>query len=290
MIQELLRVTCFALLVISLTTRCIAESADDQFSLSPIYATQEAPPTTGSDDSETLAKKLSNPIANLISVPFQFNDDKGIGSKDADKLTLNIQPVIPFSLNENWNLITRTIVPVIYQASIADGVDSRFGLGDVTQSFFFSPKAPTAGGWIWGVGPVLLWPSATNDILGSGKWGAGPTAVLLKQNSGWTYGVLANHIWSYAGVGDRNAVNATFIQPFVTYTFHTATTVALNTESTYDWTSSQWTVPLNLTLGQIVRIGKLPVQFTFGGRYYAQRPSGGPDWGLRFVTTFLLPK
>ncbi len=249
-------------------------------------------PVAGKSDatsSEELAKKLANPIADLISIPFQFNYDEGYGPEDAGFWRLNIQPVIPFALNEDWNLITRTIVPLIYQESLADGVDSEFGLGDIVQSFFFSPKQP-ANGWIWGVGPVFNWPTATDTALGSEKWGAGPTAVLLKQECGWTYGVLANHIWSFAGDHDREDMNLTFLQPFLAYTFPTATTITLNTESTYDWDEDQWTVPINLMAGQMVRIGKRPMNFQIGGRYYAEAAEDGPEWGLRFQITYLIPK
>jgi hypothetical protein len=266
------------------------DSVSDRLSLTPKYAADEAPAPAEGGDSAELAKELSNPVASLISVPFQFNYDTGFGPKDADKLTLNIQPVIPIPLNEDWNLIVRTIVPIVYQDSIADGIDSKFGLGDAVQSFFFSPKAPTAGGWIWGAGPVFLWPTATDDSLGAREWGAGPTAVLLKQDHGFTYGILANHIWSYASAGGSNEVNATFVQPFITYTWPTATTIGINTESTYDWTSSQWNVPINLFVSQIVKFGKQPVQFSVGPRYYAESPDGGPEWGVRFTVTFLFPK
>lgn len=248
------------------------------------------PPTghpSGSD--ADLAKKLSNPVADLISIPFQFNYDEGYGPKDAGVLRLNIQPVIPLSLSEAWNLITRTIVPVIYQESIANGVDSQFGLGDTVQSFFFSPRQP-ANGWTWGVGPVFNWPTATDDQLGSGKWGIGPTAVLLKQEKGWTYGGLVNHVWSFAGDSDRDEINATLLQPFLSYTFPTATTVGLSVESTYDWNSEQWTVPLNLSVSQMMRMGKLPVSLAIGGRWYAASPDGGPEWGVRSTFTILLPK
>ena len=271
-----------------LASQCLAQSAGDQMTLTPQSATQETVPSD--NDSAELAKKLANPVASLISVPFQFNYDEGFGPQNANKWTLNVQPVVPVALNDDWNLIVRTIVPVIYQESIADGVDSTFGLGDTVQSFFISPKAPTAGGWIWGAGPVFLWPSATDDMLGSQKWGAGPTGLLLKQEHGWTYGILANHIWSYAGDGNRSEVNLTFIQPFLSYTWPTATTLGVNTESTYDWVGDQWTVPLNLWISQLVRFGKQPVQFAIGPRYYAESPDGGPEWGARFTATFLFPK
>jgi len=235
-----------------------------------------------------LVKKTLNPIASLISVPFQNNWDFGLGPSDAMKYTMNFQPVIPISLNEDWNLISRTILPTIYLESTAPGVGSKFGLGDTAQSFFFSPKNPP-GGWIVGAGPALLFPTATDSALGAGRWGAGPTAVVLRQDNGWTYGVLANHLWSYEGWGPQN-VNATYLQPFLGYTTKTFTTFLVNTESTYDWNASQWSVPINFMITQMLKVGKQPISVQLGYRYYAEGPSGGPDWGLRFALTFLFPK
>jgi hypothetical protein len=246
----------------------------------------------GGDDTQAqeaeLVKQTLNPVASLVSMPFQNNWDFGIGPSDAMKYTLNFQPVIPITLNDDWNLITRTILPTIYLESTAPGVGSKFGLGDTTQSFFLSPKTPVDG-WILGVGPALLYPTATDSALGSGKWGAGPTVVALRQEHGWTYGILANQIWSYAGWGSQN-VNATFLQPFLSYTLKTHTTFGLNTESTYDWEGGQWTVPLNFMLTQMLRVGKQPISVQLGYRYYAAAPSGGPSWGLRFTFTLLFPK
>jgi hypothetical protein len=259
-----------------------------------------AAPSGGATDDEAaqeadLAKKLQNPVAALVSVPIQNNWDFNIGPADAMKYTANIQPVVPISISQDWNLIIRTILPVIYaEATVnnplapASAREDHYGLGDTTQSFFLSPKAPV-GGWILGAGPVALWPTATDSVLGSGKWGAGPTAVALRQEHGFTYGILANQIWSYAGWGNQN-VNATYLQPFVAYTTKTYTTFGVNTESTRNWQADQWSVPLNFTIQQLVKIGKQPIAFQVGYRYYADGPSGGPDWGLRFTVTFLFPK
>jgi hypothetical protein len=142
-----------------------------------------------------------------------------------------------------------------------------------------------------GAGPVFLYPSATtNNALGGQKWGAGPTAVLLKQKNGWTYGILANDIMSFAGTSSRQNVSSTFLQPFLSYTAKTYTTYGINTESTYDWTNSQWTVPVNATVAQLLKFGKQPIQFQLGARYYPEKPNGGANWGVRFAVTLLFPK
>jgi len=248
------------------------------------------------DEQADLAKKLNNPLAALISVPIQNNWDFGLGPAHAMQYKANIQPVIPVSITENWNLILRTIMPVIYQEALdhnpkapASVRESHFGLGDTTQSIFFSPKEPV-GGWILGAGPVIYLPTATTSYLGSGQWGAGPTVVALRQEHGFTYGILANQIWSFTGQKDRNEVNATYVQPFVAYTTKTYTTFAVNSESTYDWQSDQATVPMNFMVQQVLKIGGKPIAFQAGYRYYINKPDGGPDWGLRFTITFLFPK
>jgi len=245
-------------------------------------------PAPAADSDAELAKKTQNPVASLISVPLQNNWDFGIGPADAMKYTLNIQPVIPVSITKDTNLIIRTIVPVIYQEATVAGGDSHSGLGDTTQSFFISPVKPVDG-WIVGAGPDFLYPTGA-QALGTEKWGAGPTAVVLKQESGWTYGILANHLWSFAGPSGRQDVNATFLQPFAGYTTKTYTTLTLNTESTYDWVNRQWTVPINLMLNQLLKIAGQPISLQAGYRYYADAPDGGPDWGLRFTVSLLFPK
>jgi hypothetical protein len=242
-------------------------------------------------DSAALAKTLANPIGALISVPFQSNFDWGAGPEgDGFQYKLNLQPIVPITLSQDWLLISRTILPVVYQDNIVTDRSSQFGLSDTLQSFFLSPVRPTRSGWIWGAGLALLLPTATDSVLGSGKWGAGPTVVVLKQQNGWTYGALANQVWSFAGDSARDEVNATYLQPFLSYTTKKAMTFTLNTESTYDWHNSQWTVPINLMVQQLVKVGKQPVALTVGGRYYADKPAGGPDWGLRLAVILLYPR
>lgn len=260
-------------------------------SLGILFSLSLADSAAAQEDAQDLAKNLSNPVAAMISVPFQFNYDEGFGPNDGQKATLNIQPVIPISLSNDWTMISRTILPVIWQNDIAGPSGEQFGLGDITQSLFFSPKNPGPSGIIWGAGPVFLIPTATDDLLGGGKWGAGPTAVVLKQMGGWTIGALVNHIWSFAGDGDRSDISSTFLQPFVSYTTADAWTFGVNTESTYNWEAEDWSVPINFTIGKLVKFDRQPVSFTAGIRYWAESPDSGPDGlGFRGVVTFLFPE
>ena len=249
-------------------------------------------PAAAQESDADLAQELSNPLADLMSIPIQMNYDRDIGpSDDGWKLQTNIQPVIPFHLNEDWNLITRTIMPVINQEDIFPGAGSQFGLGDINLSLFFSPKKPSSGGVTWGVGPVLLFPTATESLLGAKKWGAGPTLVALTIRGPWTIGMLANHIWSYAGDSDRQDISNTFMQPFVAYTWPSAWTFSLQSETTYNWETEKWAVPVNAAVSKLVKLGKLPVSLQAGVGYWVESPETGPE-GFRFrlQATFVLPK
>jgi len=240
-----------------------------------------------------LARKLSNPIAALISVPFQYNYDQDMGAADAGtKSTVNIQPVVPVDLGENWNMISRTILPVIDQKDLYPGAGSQTGIGDVVQSLFFSPKALTDNGWTWGVGPVFLLPTGSDDLLTADSWGLGPTGVALKQAGPWTMGALANHIWSVDGGGDGRAkVNATFLQPFLSYTTPNAISYTVNSESTYNWESEEWQVPVNAIVAKMTKFGNQRVSLGAGVRYYVESTEGGPEgWGARLILTLLYPK
>lgn len=245
----------------------------------------------GEGQVDDLAKKLANPIADLISFPIQANYDTNYGVNDAGSVwRINIQPVVPIHLNDDWNVVSRTIVPVIDQSGFENDAQNKSGIGDTVQSFFFTP-VEKINGWVLGAGPVLLLPTATNDVLGSERWGIGPTAIALNQFGPWTVGGLTNHIWSFAGNDDRNSVNATFIQPFINYILPTKTTLYLNSESTYDWNSGVWSAPINFGANQMLKIGEQPLQVGIGGRYWLDSPTNGPEgWGLRINFIMLFPK
>jgi len=249
-------------------------------------------PVAAEQSEEELAKELANPVADLVSVPFQFNYNQNLGPvDDGEQWQLNIQPVVPFSLSAEWNLISRTIVPLIHQSDLFPGAGSQSGVGDVLQSLFFSPTRPTAGGLIWGVGPVLLLPTGSNDLLTADQWAAGPTAVALQQQGPWTVGMLANHLWSFAGDDDRGEINTTFLQPFLSYTTPTAWTYTLQSESFYDWDDQQWLVPIRAVVSKVTRVGGQLVSIGGGVNYWVESPDGGPEgWGARLTITLLFPR
>jgi hypothetical protein len=163
-------------------------------------------------------------------------------------------------------------------------------MGDILQSFFFSPKEATASGWIWGVGPAINIPTSSEPGLGTDTWGLGPTFVALKQENGWTYGMLANQMWGLSDSDNGDKSNAMFLQPFLSFTTKKYTSFGINTESTYDWNSNEWTIPVNLTVTQMLKLGKQPLTIMLGYRHYLDTPAGGPDWGVRFQVALLFPK
>lgn len=241
---------------------------------------------------EALAKAAQNPVADMISVPFQFNTNFGYGPYDKTQEVINIQPVIPFSLSPDWNLITRTIVPVISQPQLSPDDGRTFGLGDITPTFFLSPAH--SGKFIWGVGPAFLLPTATDEDLGSGKWGAGPSAVGLIMDGPWVYGALINNIWSFAGDPSRKDVNQMTLQPFINYNFKEGWYLTSSPLITADWMAdndNRWTLPVGGGFGRVFRVGKQPINAQLGAYYNAIAPDDvGPQWQIRAQLQFLFPK
>jgi len=242
-----------------------------------------------------LAKAAQNPVADMISLPFQNNTNFNVGPYDKTQNVLNVQPVYPVNLNQDWNLITRTIVPIISQPATAPGQDRKFGLGDIQFSAFFSPKAPTASGWIWGAGVIAQLDTATDDRLGQGAWGIGPTAVALKSQNEWLYGALINNIWSVSEDTGRNDVNQMLIQPFINYNFPDIPGRYLTFAPiiTANWEASSgdtWTVPLGLGIGQIMKFGEQPVNLQASYYYNVERPDNAANYQLRLQVQLLFPK
>jgi len=244
--------------------------------------------TEGGEEESDLAKKTQNPISDLISLPVQTNINFGYGPEDNTQLVINIQPVIPFKLGTDWNLITRTIIPLIDQPV----PDRKFGLGDIQLSLFLSPSK--SGKFIWGAGPILQFPTGTGNQLGSGKWCAGPTAVGLFMTGPWVVGALANNLWSFAGESGRESVNQFLTQPFINYNLPHGWYVSFSPIITANWKADTagdvWTIPLGGGGGKIIRIGKLPLNVQAAAFYNVAKPAVGPDWTLRFQVQFLFPK
>ena len=246
------------------------------------------------DDAAALAKAVQNPIASLVSVPFQWNINLETGPQEKTQHVLNIQPVLPFELNENLNLITRTIVPLISQPAFGQGQSREGGLGDIQFSAFFSPKKPGPGGWIWGAGPILQFNTASDDRLGQGVWGIGPTAVALKMSGPWVIGGLINNVWSFTEDSGRADVNKMLIQPFINYNFadKPGRYVTFAPIITADWKADndKWVIPLGMGIGQVMKIGKQPVNIQASAYYNVERPDNAAKYQLRLQIQLMFPK
>lgn len=237
-----------------------------------------------------LGKKLANPVASLISMPFQNNTDVGIGEFNGSRNTLNFQPVIPIKLSSTLNLITRVVLPIVAQHDITGDGTQQSGLGDAVASAWVSPAA-AKNGFIWGAGPALLVPLATNDFLGTKKFGVGPTALILNQTHGWTIGALVNQIWSVAGDENRADVNQMFLQPFLNYNWKSGAGLGINSEITQNWEGSTTTAFLNPTVSGITKLGTQIVSLVVGPRIQVAAPDGSESaFGVRAVLTFVFPK
>jgi len=249
---------------------------------------QQAKPAEG--DSAELAKKLANPISDLVSVPFQFNWEQDVGPSELTRFILNVQPVMPFALNPDWNLITRVIMPLVGQPPLVAGGEATFGISDITTSFFLSPRKVSK--FTIGAGPVFVLPSTSEPTLGSGKWSLGPTVVVLKQDGPWTFGALWNQVWSFSGDPSRADVNQMFLQPFLAYQATHTVTLTAQSEMTANWDAAdeQWTVPINIIVSKLSSFGVFPASYQLGFGVFPAHPDIGPTWKIRGAIVILLPK
>ena len=276
--------------LVSIITLCLLSGAANS------VLAQSADTSTGAaSDAAALARAAQNPVADMVSLPFQLNWNFDVGPLEKSQQVLNIQPVVPLSLNDDWNVITRTIVPVISQPAFSPGQSRKNGLGDVNLTAFFSPKAPTSSGWIWGAGPAVIMDTATADNLGQGAWSLGPSAVALKMTKDWVVGAVASNVWSVTEDSGRASVNQFLIQPFVNYNFPTkpGRYLTFSPVITSNWeadSGQKWTVPLGLGIGQVMKIGKQPVNLQLAGFYNVVRPDQASRWSMRAQFVFMFPK
>jgi len=250
-------------------------------------------PASAEMSAEDLAKLAQNPVGNLISLPFQNNTNLNYGPGNGTQNILNIQPVIPISVDKDWNIITRTIVPVVSMPALGPNIGSQNGLGDTVMTAFLSPANP--GHWIWGAGPVVQIPTNTSAELGNKNWGLGPSAVVLHLDHGdpWVYGALVNNIWSINGNQSGGSYNNGLIQPFVNYNFSSGFYLTSAPIATVNWladSGQQWTVPVGGGVGKIFHLGPLPVNASLAAYYNVVRPDNGANWQIRAQVQLLFPK
>ena len=239
---------------------------------------------------EELAKKLSNPVSNLISIPFQNDFESGLGAgQNGSRYTLKVQPIVPVSFNKDWDLIIRPIVPLINQSNVY-GSSAQKGLSDSQLQLFFLPKASVRDDVIWGAGPVFLFPTATEALLGSEKWGIGPNACVVKQTGPWTIGLLANHLWSFAGNSNRSNISMSYLQPFASHSNKHGFTFSFASETSYDWLADRWTIPLVCGISQILPAGGHLISAGASVIYHLQSPSNTSKWSARVSITLLFPQ
>jgi hypothetical protein len=254
---------------------------------------------------EEIAKASQNPLTAMYSLPIQNNTYVNIGPDKKTKNIANFQPVLPFDLNDDWTVVTRTIIPIVSSPNVpgvtapaSTPYERTFGLGDTTFTAFFTPKAATESGWIWGVGPSLYLPTATDTDLGTKKWGAGASAVALKMDGKFVYGALISNVWSFAGSGQDagiERVNAMTLQPFINYNMEDGWFIASVPIITANWeapdSAHTWTVPMGLGVGRAMKLGKIPMTAQLHGYYNVVTPDDyGEQWQMRIQVQLLFPR
>lgn len=237
---------------------------------------------------EGLAKKLQDPVSPLINVPLQNNFNFGQGTeRNGTVYMLRAQPVIPLPFNKEYAVVARSVFSFVSQHDVL-GTTSQRGLSDWEQSFFFTPMHPGSAAFKWGLGPILHFPTATDRLLGSEKWAAGPTGVILTQRGPWTAGFMVNQLWSFAGNKDRTDISSTYLKPFCAYTFSDGLTINASAENTYDWKARKWALPVVLGVSRIYEVGKQKFSLGAAGVYDAEM--NGDKLGLRLTLTLLFPE
>jgi hypothetical protein len=256
------------------------------FLVASARAQQTTPVAASAATPEDLAKSVHNPFADFIKVPIQSTTGFSIGPHHNAAESLNIQPVVPFRLNSAWDLIARPSLSVTYLPSPHE----QFGLEDLQASFFLTPQSATQ--WLWGIGPILQLPTATATDLGTGRWSAGPAAVLIYSKGPWFNGILADHLMSFAGNRDRGSVNQTYVEPLVSYNFESGWYVDCDPSITFDWTAdgaNGWTIPMGADIGKAFNLGLQAMSLQVGSYDFVKRPDGAPQWMIRVQLTLLFP-
>ncbi len=241
---------------------------------------------------DELLQKLANPLAALASFGMTSDFDYHVGPEEAGhRHTSTLQVTLPLSLGENWNVVSKTITPFVYQEEIFPGADTQFGVGDLTQVVYLAAVQPGRRGWVAGAGPLLRIPSSSDELLSSEKWSLGPSLALVRQHDDVTLGLIGGHVWSVAGDEDRPDISVTTLEPFITWRTEGLWNLSLRTTASYNHKEDEWTVPLILSVEKLASFLTRPVTITFGLRYWAEGPDAAPhDFGFRFGVTLVLQK
>jgi len=268
--------------------------AQDSQQAAPAASTT-APPASASADAAAAEAKLErdvqNPVSELISLPFQNNTTFDSGPYSRTTNVMNIQPVIPINISDNWMIKSRTILPLSWQPYSGESSGGEFGLGDTTQTFFLAPRGDRK--LIWGIGPAFVIPTATSTLLGQGKFSMGPSVLALSQPGHWTIGALINNVWSVAGSGSRPPVNEMQLQAFVTYQMKQGWYIATSPIIEANWramSGSVWLVPVGGGIGRVTRMGKQAINVTAQFYGNAAYPTGTSPWSMRLQFDLLFPE
>ena len=238
-----------------------------------------------------LDREIQNPLSRLYLLPLQYNGYQNVGPYNRTQSAFNIQPVVPV-VGEKWFVVNRFVVPVVSQPDVAEN-KSIFGLGDILYQGYFAPS-PRVGENLWGVGPAFQFPSGTDDALSTKKWSIGPTFAWVSQPGNWTFGGLFTQLWSFAGQEERDDVNQLQILPLIYYRLSGGTSLSFLHTITANWNESsgnQWTVPVGMSVNQIVQHPWFyPFEIQLGAYGNVIRPDNSSDWLLKLQLNFVLPR